>query len=168
MDKLDLCLLPLACMIRMTFFLMFLAKSLPSIVLRTTTNTLSWIALLCIHPILFVLSGLHTIVQIRAIQFVLNYVQQFTPMRILLFWPRFYYSILKPKENRRSLWQMLENPVPSTGPKAGGISTRIICLNKNKCCYSHYQVQGAHAHLHQKINMGARGSSCRSYSHNIL
>jgi hypothetical protein len=60
----------------------------------------------------------------------------------------------------------LKNPVPPEGPKANKrvvtvwhpgrassrINNKIVCLNQNMCCYSHYQVQGAHAHLNQKIN----------------
>ena len=28
---------------------------------------------------------------------------------------------------------------------------KIVCLNQNMHCYSHYQVQGAYAHLNQTI-----------------
>ena len=138
MDKLDLCLLPLTCVIRMTLFIIFFALSFTSMIFNATRNTLSWIAMICIHFLLFTLSGLHTIVHIRMIKFSLNYIQQSTLVRLVLFYPRFYYSILKPKENRRSLWQMLRNPVPPTGPKLNRVNDTIICLNQNKCCYSHY------------------------------
>ena len=82
-----------------------------------------------------------------------------------MFWKRFYYSIIKTKEKRRSLWEILNNPEPPYGPKAdknvmtlwqlGGadhlMRNKIVCLNQNIHCYSHYQVQGAYAHLNQTI-----------------
>ena len=47
---------------------------------------------------------------------------------------------------------MLKRPVPSNGPNSNRISITIMFVNKNTCCYSHYQVWGTHSHLHQKIN----------------
>ena len=60
---------------------------------------------------------------------------------------------------------MLKNHVPPNGPKSdkrvvtvwqqGGtdnlMRNKIVCLNQNMQCYSHYQVQGVYAHLNQKI-----------------
>ena len=102
MDKLDLCLLPITCTIRMTLLLVpmiaYFAIALPTNVIRALQNSFSWIAITCIHLILFTLSGLHAIVQIGILRFSLNVLQQSPMVRIALFWPRFYYSILKPKE----------------------------------------------------------------------
>ena len=78
-----------------------------------------------------------------------------------LFWPRYYYSIIKTKEKRRYIWEILKNPEPPNGPKSdkrvvtlwqlGGayhlMRNTIVCLNQNMHCHSHYQVQGAYAHL---------------------
>ena len=83
------------------------------------------------------------------IQFSLNFIQQSSLVKQSLFWPRFYRSILRPKEN---CWKILRNHVPPTGPKVNRIGNNISCLNQNKCCCSYYQVQGDHAHLHQKMN----------------
>ena len=102
---------------------------------------------------------------IRPIQFTLNFAQQSSVVYTISFWPRFYYSIIKIKEKHRSLWETLKNPEPPNGPKADKrvvtiwqlegadhlMRNKIVCLNKNMHCYSHYQVQGAYAHLNQII-----------------
>ena len=168
MDKLDCCLIPFVYLIRMTLsllsLLVFFTRNFPTHVRDAVTNTTKWIAIICIHLILFSLSATHRIVQFGPIQFTLNLLIQSPVVQTILFWPRFYYSIMKPKENRRTLWQILRNPVPVTGPKAakriftvwqpGGtnnlIRNKIVCLNQNMHCLSHYQVKGAFAHLNQK------------------
>ena len=37
---------------------------------------------------------------------------------------------------------------------------KIVCLNQNMHCYSHYQVQGVYAHLNQNICQDLDGTSC--------
>ena len=102
--------------------------------------------------------------QLRPIQFTLNFVQHTAVVCTIFFWPICYCSILKPKEKRRSLWEVLKNPDPPDGPKASKLivtiwqprvkthltRNKIVCLNQNKHVYSHYQIQGAFAHLNQK------------------
>ena len=113
MDKLDFCLIPFVYLFQMTFTLLslalFLATYFPTYVMKALKNIVIWIAMICIHVFLLTLSALHRLVQIKLIQFILNFVLQSSVVRAALFWPSFYHSILKPKENRRSLWEMLKN-----------------------------------------------------------
>ena len=156
MDKLDFCLIPFVYLFRMTYSILSLALLLelyfPTIVKKAPQNTARWIALICIHLIPFTLSVLYCLVHIRPIQFTLNFVQQSSVVYTILFWPRIYYSIIKTKEKRRSFWEILKNPEPPNGPKAhkivvtlwqlGGADhlmlNKIVCLNQNMHCYSHY------------------------------
>ena len=148
MDKLDFFLVQFVYLFRMTFSILslaiFLALHFPTIGRKALQNAAQWIALICIHLILFKLSALYRLVQIRQIQFTLNFVQQSSVVYTILFWPRFYYSIIETKGKRRYLWEILKNPVPPNGPKAdkrvvtvwqqGGtdhlIRNKIECLNK--------------------------------------
>ena len=129
MDKLVFCLIPFVCLFRMTFNILslalFLALYFPTIVQKALQNTAKWIALICIHLILFTLSALYRLVHIRPIQFILNFFQQYSVVYTILFWPRLYYSIIKTKEKRRSLREILNNPVPPNGPKA---DKRVVTL----------------------------------------
>ena len=68
--------------------------------------------------ILFTVPELYCLVQIRPIQFTLNYVQESSMVYTIFFWSRFYYSIIKIKEKCRSLWEILKNPVSPNGPKS--------------------------------------------------
>ena len=77
-------------------------------------------------------------------------VQQLSIVRICLYWPRFYLSLLKHKRNRHSIWKIITNPVtPEGSPKVRKPSSIIVCLNLNLCWYSFYQVQGAYTHLNK-------------------
>ena len=169
MDKLDFYLIPFVYLFRKTFSILslalFLALYFTTIVMKALQNTAIWIALICIHLILFTLSALYCLVQIRPIQFTLSFLQQSSVVYTILFWPRFYYLIIKTKEKNRYLWEILKNPMPPNGPKydkrvvtvwqQGGsdhlMRNKIVCLNKNMHCYSHYQVQGVYVHLNQNI-----------------
>ena len=96
---------------------------------------------------------------IFVIHFTPNFVQQSPVFYTILISPRVYYSIIKTKEKRGSLWEILKNPVPPNGPKSDKrvvtvwqqagkdhfMHNKIVCLNKNMHCYSHYQVQGVYA-----------------------
>ena len=152
MDKLDFCLIPFVYLFWMTFSILslalFLALYFPTIVTKALQNTAIWIALTCIHLILFTLSALYRLVQIRPIQFILNLFQQSSVIYTILSWPRFCYSKIIIKEKRRYLWEILKNPVPPYGPKSdkrvvtlwqqGGIyhlmRNKIVCLNQNMEC----------------------------------
>ena len=122
MDELDFCLIPFVYLFRITFSILslalFLALHFPTIVRKALQNAARWIALICIHLILFTLSALYRLVRIQPIQFTLNFVQQYSVVYTILFWPRLYYSIIKTKENRRYLWEILKNPVPPNEPKS--------------------------------------------------
>ena len=129
MDKLDFFLIPFVYLFRMTFSILSLALLLalyfPTIVTKALQNTAIWIALIRIHLILFTLSALYRLVKIRPIQFTLNFVQQFSVVYTILYWPRFYYSIIKTKEKRRSFWEILKNPVSPNCLKAEKIVVTI-------------------------------------------
>ena len=74
--------------------------------------------------------------------------------RICTFWPSFYWSLFRPRPdrpNRRSIWTIICNPVPDFGPKTKNIRNRMVCVRDRYYCHSYYQVQGAYAHLNQKI-----------------
>ena len=113
MDKLDFCLIPFVYLFQMTYNILslalFLALHFPTIVRKALQNTAKWISLICIHLTLFTLSALYRLVHIRPIQFTLNFVQQSSVVYTILFWPRFYHSIIKTKEKRRSLWEPISN-----------------------------------------------------------
>ena len=165
MDKLDFCLIPFVYLFWMTFSILSLALSLalyfPKMFTKALQNTAILISLICIHLILFTLSTLYRLVQIQPIQLTMNLVQKSSVVYTILFWPIFYYSIIKTKEKHRSLWEILKNPVPPNGPKSDKIvvtvwqqvgtdhfmRNKIVCLNQNIHCYSHYQLQGVFAHL---------------------
>ena len=129
MDKLDFCLIPFVYLFRMNFGILslalFLSLHFPTIVRKALQNTSRWIALICIHLILFTLSALYRLLNIRPIQFILNFFQQSSMVYTIFFWPIFYYSIIKTKEKRRSLWEILKNPEPPNGPKS---DKRVVTL----------------------------------------
>ena len=136
MDKLYFCLIPFVYLFQMTFSILslalFLALNFPTIVRKALQNAALWIALICIHLILFTLSALYYLVQIQPIQFTLNFVQQSSVVYTILFWPIFYYSIIKTKDKRRSLWEILNNPVPPNGPKSLQKSCDCMATKRNR------------------------------------
>lgn len=85
------------------------------------------------------------------VRFPLNWLYQTRLWRLLSWWPRFYRSIIFPKQDKlrpkRSIWKIITQPTPEYGPKPGG--NGIVCLNSNYYCHSFYQTQGAYAHLNQ-------------------
>ena len=105
MDKLDLCLIPYVYLFQMIFSILslalFLALYFPEIVKKVLQNTARWIALICIRLILFTASESYRLVHIRQNA---DFFQQSSVVYTILFWTRFYFSIIKTKEKRRSLW----------------------------------------------------------------
>ena len=73
-----------------------------------------------------------------------------TILRIITFWPKFYWCLFKPKPDRQSIWNILTNPEPLEGIKTKNVSNRMICLKDTYYCHSYYQVHGAYAHLNQR------------------
>ena len=67
-----------------------------------------------------------------------------------LYWPRFYYSIFKWKQNRQTIWEIITRPVPPGGTKERRPSNIIVCLNQKSFYFYFYQTQGAYAHLDQR------------------
>ena len=132
------------------FLAMFHVRSL------STTRSLAWngaiwIALICMTTILFGLSALHRLTQTTILKAALNFVLQLSLVRLCLFWPRFYYSLFRFKPHRRSILDIITNPLPPIKAKAKGPSLKIVCLNENRCWFSFYQTRGAYAHLNQRI-----------------
>ena len=99
--------------------------------------------------ILFVLSALHRLTQIPIIQIPLNMMEKSIIARSCLFWPKLYYCLFKPDNNRRKIREIITSPVPSNGRKSSKQSNRIPCLNAKFSCFSTHQVQGAYAHLNE-------------------
>ena len=78
-------------------------------------------------------------------------VQQLSIAHICLQWPKFYFSLLKHKRNRRFIWKIITNPVPPEGiPKACKPPNIIVFLNEKLFSHSLYQVQGSYNHLNQQ------------------
>ena len=98
--------------------------------LSVINNGLTWIALISIHLILFVLKRLQILVTIKLTQCFLNMLLHTTIFCICLYCTRFYYSLLY-NNSRRSICNIITNPdLPPGIPKSTRPSNRIICLNK--------------------------------------
>ena len=119
-----------------------LTLNLPTNIATSIRNTITWMTILGIHTILWMLSGLHHVIQFRTIQISLNVAFYSTPMKAILFWPRFYYSLFKLKEGRRTILNILANPDDSGSGRLTPSSNRIACLNEKYSCYSFYQTRG--------------------------
>ena len=126
-----------------------LTVNLPTNIATSVRNTITWMTILGIHTILWMLSGLHYVIQFRIIQISLNVVFHSTPMKAILFWPRFYYSLFEPKEGRRTILNILANTNDTGGGRLTLSFNRITCLNEKYNCYSFYQTRGEYTHLHQ-------------------
>ena len=153
MDELNLVLITLLYLLRMTLTLMSVAITFvptPSKVWTAIRNAMTWTAIISLHMILFVLSALHRLTQIQIIQILLDMMDQSIIGRACLFWPKFYYCLFKPDKNRRTIWEIITSPVPPEVRNASKQSNRIPCLNATLSCFSSYQVQGAYVHLNQR------------------
>ena len=75
---------------------------------------------------------------------------QLPPSRAILFWPKFYYSLVKYKEGRRSFWSKVTNPLGADYRRPVRQSNQITWLNVRYYCHPFYQVKGAYTHLHQQ------------------
>ena len=153
MDKLDFIFIPLVYLFRMTLtfisVVFTLTVNLPTNIATRVRNIITWMTIQGIHTILWMLSGLHYGIQFRTIQISLNAVFHSTPMKAILFWPWFYYSLFLKKEGRRTILNILANPDDTGGGRLTPSPNRITCLNEKYSCYSFYQTRGAYAHLHQ-------------------
>ena len=89
---------------------------------------------------------LHSIVQLP-----INLVLQNPLILLITFWPKFYWSLFRPSldRHRRSIWQIITEPVPDFGTKTKNIQNRIVCLKERYYCHSYYQIKGAYAHLNE-------------------
>ena len=153
MDKIDLGLIPLLSLLRMTLTLISVAINfLPtrSKVWTAIRNAITWIDIISLHLILFVFSALRRLNQIPIIQIPLNMIDQSLIVHACLIWPKFYFCIFKPNNNGRTIWKIITCPVPPDGRKDSDQSNRIPCLNATFSCFSSYQVQGVYAHLNQR------------------
>ena len=116
-----------------TFLVIFLAMfhvRSPSTSRSLVWNGTIWIALTCMTSILFRLSALHRLTQTTILKAALNFILQLSIVRLCLFWPRFYYSLFRFKTHRRSIWDIITNPLPPIKAKAKRPSLKIVCLNK--------------------------------------
>ena len=135
-------------MFRLALTLTCLAKLIaigtPCFIGRSLNNGCTWMSISLIHVALTILRTVHALVHIPA-----NLIYQHPLIRLITFWPKFYWSLFSPKSNRRSIWNIICDPVPDSGTKTKNISTRMVCLRDRYSCHSFYQVQGVYAHLHQ-------------------
>ena len=145
LDKIDVCLIPLIYLFRLTLTLVSTTFCIPHFVYNTINNGATWTSIVCIHIILFALRWLHFLARIPV-----NFVLQNPISQVLLYWPKFYWHLFEPDPTRRSIWTIVTNPIPAEGPKAQRARHSIPCLNSKYYCHSFFQVHGAYAHLHQK------------------
>ena len=88
MDTLDLVLIPLLYLFRMTLTLISVAIKFtptPSKVWTAMRNAITWTAIISLHMIIFVLSALHRLTQIPIIQIPLNMMEKSIIGRACLF-----------------------------------------------------------------------------------
>ena len=107
MDKIDLDLIPLLYLFRMTLTLISVVMNFmptPPKVWTEISNAITWTAIISLNLILFVLSALHRLTQIPIIQIPLNTIDQSFIIHACLFWPKFYYCLFKPNNNRQTIW----------------------------------------------------------------
>ena len=135
MDKIDFCLIPFIYLFQPTLTILTIATLFiltPYTIGKALKNSLTLNTIFILHMTLFVLPGFHSLVQIPIIQLRLILFQQLSIVRICLYWPRFYLSLLKHKRNRHSIWKIITNPVtPEGSPKVRKPSSIIVCLNLN-------------------------------------
>ena len=122
----------------------------PSIIGRELKNTLTWMTIAGMHLILFALSGLQILIQLELIQVTFNMMLQLPLSHTILFWPKFYYSLFKYKEVRRSIWRIVTNPLVVYYRRPVSPYNKITFFNASCCCHSLYQAKGAYSCLHQK------------------
>ena len=81
-----------------------------------------------------------------------------TTWQMISFWPKFYWSLFGPTPQtrdptRRSIFQIISNPVPPFNTQKGYRSQRagrhLTTLSEKFCCYSYYQSRGAYANINQ-------------------
>ena len=106
MDKIDLCIITLIYLFWLTLTILtvatfFLAN--PYAIGREPNNGLPWNNKFSLHMIIFVLSGLHSLVQIPIIKLPPNMDQEIFTVHIFLYWLKFYFGLVKHKRNRRSI-----------------------------------------------------------------
>ena len=108
-------------------------------------NVFLWISIFGIHPLLILLYSVHFVVRIQ-----INMLIQLHIFRICIFWPYFYWSLFRRKENRCYVWDIMKNPVPHKMTKDQKIvwlhclfvgqvlipfllpSTRSVCASESK------------------------------------
>ena len=109
MDKLDMSLIPFFYPFRTTLIILSVFTFIfhtPSNIGRDFRHTLTWMGISGTHLILIMLSSLHSLIQVP-----LNMILQLLLSRAIFFWPKFYYSLSKYKEGRRSFWTIITNPL---------------------------------------------------------
>ena len=97
-----------------------------------------------IHLILIMLSSLHSLIQVP-----LNMILQLPLSRAIFFWPKFYYSLFKYKEGRRSFWSIVTKPLGADYRRPVRHPNQTPWLNVRYYCHSFYQTKGAYDNIHQ-------------------
>ena len=153
MDKLDMCLIPFIYLLLTTLIILSeftFTVHTSSIIGRELKSTLTWMTISGMNLIPFALSGIHSLIQFKVIQYTLSMMLQRPLPRTIIFWPNFYYSFFKYKKGRCSIWSIATNPLGADYRILVRPSNKITCLNARYYCYSFYQANGAYDQLHQQ------------------
>ena len=114
MDKIDFCLIPFIYLFQLTLTILNVATFFvptPSTIGRALKNILTWTTIFSLHLILFILSVLHSFVQIIIINIPLNTVHQLSIVHYYLYRKQYYLSLFKHNSNISLFWKILTNPV---------------------------------------------------------
>ena len=95
----------------------------------------------------FLKKSLHSL-----IQFPLNMILQLPLSHAILRWPNFYHSLFKYIEGRRYFCTIVTKPLSVDYRRPVRHSNQITFFNVRYFFHSLYQVKGAYARLHQKID----------------
>ena len=121
MDKLDLVLIPLLYLFRMTLRLISVAMNFmptPSKVWTAIRNAITWTAISSPRLILFLFSSLHRLTQIPIIQIQLNMMEQSFIVRACLFWPKILLMSLQTKQEHTNNTGNNYFPGPARRPQS--------------------------------------------------
>ena len=127
MDRIDMCLVQFIYLFQTTLIILsvfaFIVHT-PSIIGREFKNTLTWMAISVIHLILIMFSSIHSLIQVP-----LNMMLQLRLSHAIILWPKFYYSLFKYKEVRRSFLVIVTNPLCADYWRPVKQINQITCLN---------------------------------------
>ena len=129
-DKIDIILIPFFYLVWMALTLTFLAKLIlkgtPYFIGRTLFNGCIWTSISLIHISLTLLCTVHSLVQLPA-----KLILQNPIIRWITYWPKVYWSLFRPSSGRRSILNIICEPVLDFRPKTKNIPNQC-CINQNR------------------------------------